>query len=371
MPAVYIPPGASSSYPAFQTSTHTDQIGVNAAPTTSTMYVETSAHNYIGVFSHCHIQQTDRDYAGGDTVRSQKGGLMSWVDLDNNDPSYVGVSVISCGVSSIMNVGVNGPSYGTPLAFNGQIYVKKVPTPHFNEYSIFFSCIIAGTYDAPISGGSYWYFDHGIQGPTGGQPNLLLGYSLVTNNYYNGSPTFGLAAGIALQSAPKSGAQAKYMCQGENINNPSATTYPWDIGYFVSGYSTGGTGDAYTNAIQVGGVCAGWNPTSYNGDNGQVGRGVTVKSKVVGTSVARLGAFVSEGTGEAGGLVFGLDINDANRASISRPSAGVMTLRGKVSFANGGYAASTTATPSNVVGKIAIYTDAGTLLGYLPIYGSL
>jgi hypothetical protein len=48
-----------------------------------------------------------------------------------------------------------------------------------------------------------------------------------------------------------------------------------------------------------------------------------------------------------------------------------MTLRGKVSFANGGYAASTTATPTNVVGKIAIYNDSGTLLGYLPLYGSL
>jgi hypothetical protein len=48
-----------------------------------------------------------------------------------------------------------------------------------------------------------------------------------------------------------------------------------------------------------------------------------------------------------------------------------MTLRGKLSFANGGYAVSTTATPANVVGKIAIYNDSGTLLGYLPLYGSL
>jgi hypothetical protein len=80
---------------------------------------------------------------------------------------------------------------------------------------------------------------------------------------------------------------------------------------------------------------------------------------------------VSPGLGEAGGLVFGIDTTDANRVSISRPATGVMTLRGKISFANGGYAASSTATPANVAGKIAIYNDSGTLLGYLPIYGSL
>jgi hypothetical protein len=118
-----------------------------------------------------------------------------------------------------------------------------------------------------------------------------------------------------------------------------------------------------------------WGPPTGNqawgGDQGQVGRGVVVKAKNAGTSVARLGSFISEGVGEGGGLVFGLDTGDANRASISRPSNGVMTLRGKVSFANGGYAASTTATPTNVVGKIAIYNDSGTLLGYLPLYGSL
>ena len=108
----------------------------------------------------------------------------------------------------------------------------------------------------------------------------------------------------------------------------------------------------------------GWGPAdSYGGDVGQVARGVVVKAKNAGTSVARLGAMVSEGIGEGGGLVFGLDTNDANRVSSSRPASGVLELSGKLCLS--GEAASTTATPSNVAGKVPIYTSSGTLIGYI------
>ena len=36
-----------------------------------------------------------------------------------------------------------------------------------------------------------------------GQPGILCGYSLVTNNYYNGSPSGGAAVGFALQNSPQ------------------------------------------------------------------------------------------------------------------------------------------------------------------------
>jgi hypothetical protein len=296
---------------------------------------------------------------------------MSWNVIDNNDSSWNPIAVNCCGVSSIIFSGSAGPSYGTPIAFNGQVYVQQVPSTHSNEYSIFFACIIAGSYDNHVSGGNYWFFDHALHGPIG-QPGILSGYSLVTNNYYNGSPTFGAAVGVCLQTAPKIGPQYRYMCQGENAANPSATTYPWDIGYFISGYATGGTGDGYTNAIQVGGLPGPWmgtGSTDYGGDLGQVARGVVVKAKHAGTSVARLGAMVSEGIGEGGGLVFGLDTNDANRVSVFRSASGVLELNGKLCLS--GEAASTTATPSTVTGKVPIYTSSGTLIGYLPVYGSL
>lgn len=372
MPAVYVSPGGSSSLPIFQSSTHVDQLGLNVAPTNQTFYVETSSHSYMSGYFYTHILQTDRDYAGADTIRAGKGGIQARVILDNNDPTWNPVTPIGIGVNAIVYSGVNSPSYGTPIAFSGQVYARQVPTPHSNEYSVLFACIVAGSYDAPISGGNYWFFDNAVHGPSGGQPGILSGYSLVTNNYYNGSPQFGAAVGVCLQTAPKIGPQYALMCQGTNPANVSATTYPWDVGYFISGYSTGGTGDGYTNAVQVGGLPGPWmgtGNTNYGGDVGQVARGVVVKAKNAGTSVARLGAMVSEGIGEGGGLVFGLDTNDANRVSVFRSASGVLELNGKLCLS--GEAASTTATPSNVAGKVPIYTSSGTLIGYLPVYGSL
>lgn len=386
MTAVYNPPGGGTSYAMLVPGTHADQLGVNDspannqgfyssgawhAPGSANLYVATTSSNVDGVSVYTHLQQGDRLYSGAD-ARQHKGAIYAHVDVDNNDAAFNPLSGVSYNLTCVTRVGVAGPSYGTCHGLSSSLHVVNQGSAS-NEYTPHFMILTAGTYDQHlITGGNFWFTDWALHGPIAAQPGLLNGVSLVTNNYYNGSPSLGPSAGMSLQSLMPAGGGYETHCAGEVAGGTPATTYPMDMGYHVSGVATGGTGDAFTNAVQVGGRSGVWSSSGpWAGDNGQVGRGVVVKARVAGTSVARLGAVVSEGTGEGGGLVFGLDTNDANRASISRPTSGVMTLRGKVSFANGGYATSTTATPANVVGKIAIYNDSGTLLGYLPIYGSL
>jgi hypothetical protein len=376
MTAVYVSP--SSSPPLFKTGTHPDQVGVNDSPAnchgfpagttfrnpaSANLYVLTTPQNTNGLNIYTHVRETDVNYSGG-SPRSYKGPILAVCDVDNNDPAYIGTNIVGVGVFSDVRVGLNSQSYGTVLGVSSVVDVRNQPSGVTNEYCNWFGWMNAGTTASPlVAGGNWWFTDWAVQGPIN-QPGILNGISLVTNNFYNGSPNSGAAAGISLRSIAYGGAANNY--------KTGSTSYPWDIGYHVSGATSGGTGDGYTNAIQVGGTVGVWvGSASYGGDQGQVARGVVVKAKNAGTSVSRLGAFVSEGTGEGGGLVFGLDTNDADRVSISRPASGVMTLRGKVSFANGGYASSTTATPSNVTGKVALYNDAGTLIGYIPVYGSL
>jgi hypothetical protein len=366
MPAVYVSPGGSTNFPILQASTHADQIGMNVVPTNQTLSIETSPHCNVGFYVHTHVQQTDRDYTGGDTVRSVKTGVVSWNVVDNNDPTWNPIAINCAGFESIVVSGASGPSYGTPINYIAEVFVSNVPSPHGNEYANLYATIIAGGYSNTITGGNYWTFDMALHGPIG-QPGLLAGLSYVTNNHFNGSPSSGKATAVCIQTDPHSGGQNNDF----ELGSVYATTYPWDIGYFISGYSTGGTGDGYTNAVQVGGIPGTWHGSgqTYGGDQGQVARAVVVKANNAGTSVARLGAFVSEGIGEGGGLVFGLDTNDANRVSVFRPASGVLELNGKLCLS--GEAASTTATPSNVTGKVPIYTSSGTLIGYLPVYGSL
>jgi hypothetical protein len=350
MPAVYTPPGGSSSLPIFQTSPHADQVGVNDSPAnnqgffssgrwvlpgTANVYVATTAQDNLGVSVYTHVQQTDRWYDGTTDVRGHKGGICSHVDVDNNDPGYTPSAATSYNITAFTRVGVNGPSYGTCHGFSSSMLILNQGSAS-NEYTPHFIILVAGTYDQHLStGGHFWFTDWALQGPIATQPGILNGISLVTNNFYNGSPSSGASAGIALQSLQLGGGGVNYMYSGETTLGTPATTYPMDIGYLVSGVATGGTGDGFTNAIQVGGTCSVWNSNGYGGDQGQVARGVIVKAKNAGTSVARLGAFVSEGTGEAGGLVFGLDINDANRASLYRDANGHLTLNGGLTVTSG------------------------------------
>jgi hypothetical protein len=350
-------------------SAHPDQLGVNVAPTNQTFYSETSANNVFGGYFYTHILQTDRDYTGADTVRANKCALESRVILDNNDPAFNPIAQIGIGNISIVYSGVNSPSYGTPVAYSGQVYVRQVPTPHSNEYSVMFGVIVAGTYDAPISGGNYWFFDHALHGPSGGPPGRFVGYSLVTNMYSSGGPAYGKAAAICIQTAPGIGPQNVLMKAGASPSGTPATTYPVDIGIHISGYSTGGSLDGFTNGCQLGGYGPVWiDPTlpppldSYGGDLGQFARGFVVKKKNAGPSVARLGAYVSEAQGEAGGTIYGLDISDANRASTYafgngilgvtgsiRPSAGFGNARVPLWCGSGpGTAIANTTTPSSI-----------------------
>lgn len=364
MPAKYIASGGASSFPMLQTSAQTDQLGINVAPGVGTLTMETSAHTRYGYLNHTHIQQTDRDYTGGDTVRITKGGYRTSVDVDNNDPTYTPTDIIGTSYHSVMTSGVGGPSYGTLINYIAQLNVKQVPSIHSNEYSIFFGSMVAGTYDAPISGGNYWHHDEALHGPIG-QPGILSGFSLVTNNYFNGSPAGGTAVGMCLQTCPKIGAGFNSMCQGEVKTGVSATTYPWDVGYFISGYATGGTGDGYTNAIQVGGLPGPWmgtGRTDYGGDYGQVARGIAFKARRDGvTPVTRLGAVVSEGLGERGGLVFGLDTSDSNRATVYRSANSTLSIVGQIIPTSLVSAANDSAAATSGVPVGGLYQTSGTL----------
>lgn len=376
MGAVYVPPTTGTTYPIFRTGTHADQLGANDspdnnqgffsssawhAPDSANLYVVTTANNITGVTIFTHIQQADRLYNGTD-ARSHKGGIYSHVDVDNNDAAYAGGSGVSYNMTCVTRVGVNGPSYGTCHGLSSAMHVYNQGSAN-NEYSPHFMIMTAGTYDQHLTiGGDFWFTDWALHGPIGTQPGLLGGISLITNNFNNGSPSLGPSYGMSLQSLFPAGGGFETHCQGEVPGGTPATTYPMDIGYHVSGVATGGTGDAFTNAVQVGGRSSAWSsPGPWAGDQGQVGRGVVVKAKNAGTSCARLGAFVSEGIGEAGGTIYGLDANDTNRVSTYRSANGVMNILGQiipvslVSAANDG-AAATAGVP---VG--GLYQTSGTL----------
>jgi hypothetical protein len=324
------------------------------------MYIKTTPHNNSGLTIYTHVVNTDRFYDGTDSVRGGKSPLLCTVDVDNNDASFSPYSPITYGLGCFIRDGQNGPSYGTVKVITAGVHVNNAGSSN-NEPCVYFGSLTVGTTSNPQNARA-WFTDFAVQGPVGIQPNLLNGISLITGNHYNGSPSAGAAAACTFQNIGPYGNSAEGFA--------GATCYPWDIGLHVSGQVTGGTGDGYTNAVQIGGVVGCWgSQPNYGGDQGQVARGVVVKAKNAGTSVARLGGYVSEGTGEAGGLVFGLDTNDANRASVYRPANGVLAINGKLSLS--GEASSSTATPANVSGKIPIYNTSGTLIGYIPVYGSL
>jgi hypothetical protein len=337
MPAVFIDPGLK----IFQYSTHPDQVGINdypannqgfpvdvtfRNPASANLYILTTPKNTNGLTIYTHVRETDTAYSGPSTSypRSYKGPILCVCDVDNNDPAWNPSSIVGMGMLVEMRVGVNSQSYGTSVGIGSIVDVRNQPSGTVNEYCNWFAWMNAGTTAAPLAAGGHWWFtDWGVHGQTT-RPGLLNGVTLVTNNFYNGSPSESPATGMSLVSLNDIGPANNY--------KTGSTPYPWDIGYHVSGKTAGGTGDGYTNAIQVGGAAGAWWPFSaaHGGDQGQVGRGVIVKAKNAGISVARLGAFISEGTGEAGGLILGADTNDANRVSLYRPSAGNATLNGNL-----------------------------------------
>jgi hypothetical protein len=206
MTAVYVSP--SSNPPLFKTGTHPDQVGVNDSPAncqgfpagttfrnpaSANLYVLTTPQNTNGLNIYTHVQQTDVNYSGG-SPRTYKGPILAVCDVDNNDPTYNSYGIVGVGVFSEVRVGLNGPSYGTANGITSIVYVVNQPSGVTNEYSNWMGWQCAGTSASPLpAGGNFWFTDWATQGPSN-QPNLLVGISLVTNNFYNGSPASGPAA---------------------------------------------------------------------------------------------------------------------------------------------------------------------------------
>src|SRR5947209_4160037 len=109
MPAVYVSPGGSASYPALQTGTHADQVAVNAAPSaspgvnfdsltgTTNFYVQGSSPNTAAFGVYKQITQAQRAYDGSDTMRGGQCTVNIATDVDHNDPTFAPTSIISRG----------------------------------------------------------------------------------------------------------------------------------------------------------------------------------------------------------------------------------------------------------------------------------
>jgi hypothetical protein len=367
----------------FQSSTHPDQIGVNDSPANSpayehvagaegraNFYVAQTSTNAYGLSIYNHALQTNRDYAGGDTVRSHRIALLVQTDVDNNDPTIPSkVDIYGWNICSVINAGKNGPNYGSSLAYSALVDVFNETAG--NEYSLYHGCLVPGTYELHVAAGAnYWTTDLSVYGPIGVQPGLLYGFSMGVANFYNGSPSAGASFGCRIMNAMDGPGAAYKRHAGKVLTGTMATCYPIDIGVGVGGATNGGTGDSFTVGVQVGGaeIVSPYNSATLSGDQGQIGRGVVVKAKNAGTSCARLGAYVSEGTGEAGGLVFGLDTNDANRVSIYRSSNSTATLNGNLVItgsisAASGLGSGGATSPGGTSGQIE-YNNAGAFGGF-------
>jgi hypothetical protein len=110
--------------------------------------------------------------------------------------------------------------------------------------------------------GRAWMQDLKLFGPINVQPDLLMGTTILVNNFYNGSPVEDFSLGLQVVSRPAQG------------NTPTAhdtsPTYPVDVGIVVAGSagptSSPTTRQGFTTGIRVGGPGAGWNiPTSRLG----------------------------------------------------------------------------------------------------------
>jgi hypothetical protein len=381
----YVNPAAA----IFTVSTYSDQVGVGDVPANApnfilhggpwgprgaaTVYVLQSTKNQNGIHVFNDLTQANRNYDGTDNIRLWSGGIRLTSHVNNNDSSWAGGNNIGGGIISEMITGSAGPSYGTSHCLSLMHDVRNCGSSG-NEPTLIFGTIVGGDYNTTGAAlaAHYWYVDGACQWPIGIQCQKMVGLSLVCNNRYNGNPSYGPSAAFSALSGDTIGGRHEYFTANLDGTGASATTYPVGIGFHAGGWSTGGTGDSFTNAFQAGGSNCSWGNVEipqWGSDQGQIGRGFVVYAKNAGTSCARLGAFVSQGTGEAGGLIFGADTSDANRSSVYRPANGVLALSGKLNVVS--EAASSVATPANVTGKIPIYDATGTLVGYIPVYGTL
>lgn len=175
--------------------------------------------------------------------------------------------------------------------------------------------------------GQFWLKDWDILGPVGVQPHLLDGLTLITNNYYNGSPVDGPSGGIWIGTERTAGGNM-------DSGHSTASSYPIDVGLGIVGKSSAGTNNiGFTTAIRIGGAGTGWSIPST-----AVGTGVEVRDYVtrgiylhtpVGTPTADI-----EATGHS---IFGdLLITSATPNIITasgQTNTGYLQLNGKTSGA--------------------------------------
>lgn len=165
---------------------------------------------------------------------------------------------VSNGVYSLLTFGsdsVTNPM-GTSHAFTGGVAVKYSANSG-NEHCCYFGYI---RNDATTTPGRDWLMDLGVHGAITTQQSLLSGINLVTNNYYNGSPTAAESDGLCISTKPTTGAGAP-----SGTSHHDADTFPWDNAIHILG--TSGTNASPTNAgfkraIKIGGTGSGWNLTA-------------------------------------------------------------------------------------------------------------
>ncbi len=350
----------------FTDPTHVDQIAVNDYPANcpqgseqATVYISGGAHNNWALYISRNHFNTQTTYEGA-SGPVNGGSIFLNTHVNNNDASWNPVALVARNYFVNCIVGDVSPCYGTVICSEFLLNVLNSASSQ-NEYACQLMQANIGT-PSHITNGRLWLGDWKCAGPIGVQPEIFTGLSLMMTNFYNGSPSFGAACGIAVQNLQEVGA---------SINGATAfNNFPVDVGVFVGGQSTGGNHDGFTNPFQVGGVSSSWaNEPSLGGDQGQYARGYVVSPRNNGKSVTRLGSFCSQGSGLGGALVFGYDVVDSSGCGIYRPTANTISISGQLNVLN--QVTATGTTPANVIGKFPVYTSNGILFGYVPVFTAL
>jgi len=187
-----------------------------------------------------------------------------------------GIAIL--GVDSNVTYGdaVNGGT-GTAHAMTADVLVNG-NSDNQSEYACLAGQVkLAGDPFPQSTPGRLWLADMRMHGPITVQPNLMLGWVVFGNNYYNGSPSGGTSALYQALTRP-----------GQGSGTPQSTkdTYPLDTGMIIAGSSgtPGGTLDSrqgFTTGLQIGGSAAAWGVTTS-----RLGTGISVRDyETAGISV--------------------------------------------------------------------------------------
>lgn len=249
--------------------------------------------------------------------------------------------LVGSGIQSFVDYGnpANGGSTGiagTAQAFTGLIDVKNSSSDS-NEHAVSMGWL---RYAAGAKGRA-WFTDYSLHGPIGTQPGLLTGINMFINQYYNGSPIAGPAAGQWIITKPGQGG-------GRESGHESAPTYKIDVGLGIVGFA--GTPGVHTRGyevgLQIGGYGSGW---MLSGESSLIGTGISIKD-------TQDQAITIAPTGAAGAIVWGGAVKvspvAADGLQILSSSAHKLGLYGKTPVAQAAAIASPTADVASL--KIAV-----------------